>query len=86
MLHRVGLAFIPLLMTTAFSFAQTPLPIPLPFPSYQGTAEDQKACDPPVQRFCRAAIPDQFRVLRCLQDHRDKIGKACQAVLTSYGQ
>jgi hypothetical protein len=86
MLSRVSLASAVLLMTTAFSFAQTPLPIPLPFPSYQGTAEDQKACDPPVQKFCRAAIPDQFRVLRCLQENRDKIGKACQAVLTSYGQ
>jgi hypothetical protein len=86
MLHRGGLAFVALLMTTAFSFAQTPLPIPLPFPSYQGTTEDQKACDPPAQRFCRAAMPDQFRVLRCLQENRDKIGKACQAVLTSYGQ
>jgi hypothetical protein len=86
MLSRVSLASAVLLMTTAFSLAQTPLPIPLPFPSYQGTAEDQKACDPPVQRFCRAAIPDQFRVLRCLQENRDKIGKACQAVLTSYGQ
>jgi len=86
MLYRVGLTLVALLTAPAFSFAQTPLPVPLPFPSYQGTPEDQKACDPPAQRFCRAAMPDQFRVLKCLQDNRDKIGKACQAVLTSYGQ
>jgi hypothetical protein len=86
MLSRGGFAVVALLTATTFSFAQTPAPLPIPFPSYQGTAEDQKACDPPVQKFCRAAIPDQFRVLRCLQENRDKIGKACQAVLTSYGQ
>jgi hypothetical protein len=86
MLSRGGFAVVALLTATTFSFAQTPPPLPIPFPSYQGTAEDQKACDPPVQKFCRAAIPDQFRVLRCLQENRDKIGKACQAVLTSYGQ
>jgi hypothetical protein len=86
MLYRGGFAIVALLTATAFSFAQTPLPVPVPFPSYQGTADDQKACNPPVQKFCRAAIPDQFRILRCLQENRDKIGKACQAVLTSYGQ
>jgi hypothetical protein len=52
----------------------------------QGTPEDQKACNHPVQRFCRSAIPDQFRVLQCLQANRAKIGKACQEVLTRYGQ
>ena len=36
--------------------------------------------------WCRAAMPDQFRVLQCLQANRAKIGKACQAVLTRYGQ
>jgi hypothetical protein len=86
MLYRGGFALVALLTATGFSFAQTPLPVPVPFPSYQGTAEDQKACNPPVQKFCRAAIPDQFRILRCLQENRDKIGRACQAVLTSYGQ
>ena len=86
MLLRVGLALVALLTATAFSWAQTPLPIPMPFPAYQGTQEDQKACGPPAQKYCRAAMPDQFRVLKCLQDHRDKIGQACQAVLTSYGQ
>jgi hypothetical protein len=59
---------------------------PSPFPTYQGTPEDQKACNAPVQRYCREAIPDQFRVLQCLQANREKIGKACQAVLTNYGQ
>ena len=88
MLFRVGFALVALLTTTAPSFAQAPvpIPIPMPFPAYQGTPDDQKACGPPAQKYCRAAMPDQFRVLRCLQENRDKIGNACQAVLTSYGQ
>ena len=59
---------------------------PLPFPGYQGTPHDQKACEPAVFKFCRAAVPDQFRILQCLQTNRPRIGKACQAVLASYGQ
>ncbi len=86
MLYRVGFALAVMLTSTAPTMAQTPLPIPMPFPAYQGTPDDQKACGPPAQRYCRAAMPDQFRVLKCLQENRDKIGHACQAVLTSYGQ
>jgi hypothetical protein len=59
---------------------------PLPFPTYQGTPEDQKACQPAVFKFCQAAVPDQMRILQCLQANRPHIGKACQAVLASYGQ
>ena len=57
-----------------------------PFPSMQGTPEDQKACSPDVNRYCKDAIPDTFRVLSCLQNNRQKISTACQGTLAKYGQ
>jgi hypothetical protein len=62
------------------------MPLPLPFPGYQGTPDDQKACQPAVFKFCQAALPDTFRILQCLQVNRPRIGRACQAVLANYGQ
>jgi hypothetical protein len=60
--------------------------LPLPLPGAQGTPEDRIACEPDVQRHCKAAIPDQLRVLNCLQDNRKRISRACQGVLVKYGQ
>ena len=74
------------LMAAAVPAGALNAPPPSPFPAMQGTPEDQKACNHPAQRFCRSAMPDQFRVLQCLQANRAKIGKACQEVLTRYGQ
>ena len=62
--------------------AQLPLPLPMP----QGTPEDRAACESDVQRHCKAAVPDQLRVLNCLQDNRNRISRSCQAVLVKYGQ
>jgi len=64
------------------SYAQ----LPLPLPNMEGTPEDRAACEPDVKRFCKAAIPDNMKVLSCLQANRQKISKACQGVLTRYGQ
>jgi hypothetical protein len=64
--------------------AHAQLPIPLPLPS--GTPEDRAACEPDVKRHCKAAIPDNMRVLSCLQANRQRISKACQGVLVRYGQ
>jgi hypothetical protein len=66
------------------TIASAQLPLPLPTP--QGTPEDRAACEPDVQRHCKAAVPDQLRVLNCLQDNRKRISKSCQAVLVKYGQ
>jgi hypothetical protein len=80
---------ISLALTVIGSFgahAQLPLPLPLPIPMPTGTPEDRAACEPDVQRYCRAAIPDTFRVLNCLQDNRRQISTACQNVLIKYGQ
>ncbi|MPZ40921.1 MAG: hypothetical protein GEU95_23295 [Rhizobiales bacterium] len=60
--------------------------LPLPLPVAQGTPEDRAACEPDVKRHCKAAVPDQLRVLNCLQDNRKRISRACQGVLVKYGQ
>lgn len=53
---------------------------------FQGTAEEQAACNPDATRFCLDDIPDTFRVLACLQKNRTKLRKACLNVLEAHGQ
>jgi ABC-type transporter MlaC component len=61
--------------------------IPNPFEQmFQGTPQDQAACRPDSNRFCKDAEPDQFRVLACLKENRTKISVACQNVLKRNGQ
>jgi hypothetical protein len=69
---------------TTIAVAQLPLPLPLPM--NQGTPEDRAACEPDVKRYCQAEMPDQLRILGCLQDNRKRISRACQGVLVKYGQ
>jgi hypothetical protein len=66
--------------------AQTPFPLPLPLPQMQGTPEDRAACEPDVHRYCRAALPDTFRILECLKANRAQLSDACRGVLTRYNQ
>lgn len=80
-----------LLSAATGAFAQAPSQAPAPFPSpfqnlFQGTPEEQAACRPDSNRFCREAEPDSFRVLACLQRNRTKISVACRKVLESHGQ
>jgi type II secretory pathway component PulL len=49
------------------------------------TQQDEDACDRDAHRFCKELIPDQLRVLTCLQQNRPKLTKACQVVLQSHG-
>jgi hypothetical protein len=49
------------------------------------TDKDEDACDRDAHRLCKDAIPDQMRVLACLQMNRPKLSKACQGVLQSHG-
>jgi hypothetical protein len=66
--------------------AQLPLPLPLPLPGAGGTPEDRAACESDAIRFCKAAMPDELRVLGCLQDNRRRISPGCHKVLIKYGQ
>jgi type II secretory pathway component PulL len=49
------------------------------------TQKDEDACDRDAHRFCKDLIPDQFRVLTCLQENRTKLSKPCQGVLQTHG-
>jgi hypothetical protein len=82
MFHKIAILLAAVVAGSTIALAQLPLPLPLP----SGTPEDRAACEPDVQRHCRAAVPDQLRVLACLQDNRSRISRACQGVLVKYGQ
>jgi len=88
MRHRLPLALVFIAFAIASALAQVPPPpmLPLPFPDFQGTADEQKACQPAVFKFCQAAVPDTMRILQCLQTNRARIGKPCQDVLAAHGQ
>jgi len=75
MLRSVALA-IALILSTA-AMAQTQVGPP--------SEKDEDACDRDAHRLCKDAIPDQMRVLACLQMNRPKLSKACQGVLQSHG-
>ncbi len=47
--------------------------------------KDDDACDRDAHRFCKDLIPDQMRVLACLQQNRVKLSKACKVVLQTHG-
>jgi hypothetical protein len=52
-----------------------------------GTAQEQKACAKDVSRHCRTVMNESdLVILSCLQQHRAKISKSCDAVLKSHGQ
>ena len=55
-------------------------------PNRSGTPQEQKACAKDVSRYCRAVMNESdLVILSCLQQHRPKISKACDAVLASHG-
>ena len=53
---------------------------------FKGTPQEQAACSPDAARFCSDDIPDNLKVLACLQEHRAKLRKACRKVLEDHGE
>ena len=51
----------------------------------QTPSAEERACRGDAHRFCRDAIPDEFRIASCLQEHRDRLSHACRAVLDGHG-
>jgi len=49
------------------------------------TPQEEKACRRDAHRFCKDAMPDEFRVLSCLQAHRQTISQACRNTLENRG-
>jgi hypothetical protein len=62
----------------------------IPFVVLASTASAQQghdACARDVSRFCRAHMNDGDQVvLACLKEHRARLSKACDKVLTEHGQ
>ena len=46
---------------------------------------EARACRGDAHRFCAKEIGDEFRVASCLQEHRDRLSRACRAVLEGHG-
>jgi hypothetical protein len=68
----------------------TRLLIAFPFVVFASAALAQQghdACARDVSRFCRAyAQQGDMAVLACLKQHRNRLSRGCDAVLTSHGQ
>ena len=47
---------------------------------HRGTMEQQMACTPDVFRLCGAAIPDENRIVACLQANAPQLSAPCRAV------
>jgi hypothetical protein len=55
--------------------------------AHSGTDQDEKACTPDVQRFCRKLMDQgDFTILACLKEDRPRLSAACRNVLVSHGQ
>jgi hypothetical protein len=50
---------------------------------HRGTLEQQMACTPDVFRLCGAAIPDENRIVACLQANTPQLSSPCRAVFES---
>jgi len=80
------IVLIQILSAAAFAANEKQLPGPQPLNPFQGTPEEQAACAPDANNFCKDAIPDTFRVLACLKENRQKIRRVCLKVLEDHGQ
>jgi hypothetical protein len=47
---------------------------------HRGTLEQQMACTPDVFRLCGAEIPDENRIVACLQANTPQLSAQCRAV------
>src|SRR5579863_2912156 len=50
---------------------------------HRGTMQQQMACTPDVFRLCGTAIPDENRIVACLQANTPQLSAGCRAVFES---
>ncbi|CAA2142291.1 cysteine rich repeat-containing protein [Hyphomicrobium sp. ghe19] len=50
--------------------------------AHSGTQEEQDACTPDVFRYCSAQIPNEERIVACLNRHLAKLSPACRSVMS----
>jgi hypothetical protein len=63
------------------------VPVSIGALAHSGTDQEEKACAPDVQRFCRKLMDQgDFTILACLKENRPKLSPACRYVLVSHGQ
>jgi hypothetical protein len=78
-MHKLFLALIALVLLSFLA--------PAGVLAHSGTDQDEKACAPDVQRFCRKLMDqDDLTILMCLKENRPKLSRACRYVLVSHGQ
>ena len=53
---------------------------------HRGSLEQQMACTPDVWRLCSDQIPDENRIVACLQANTPLLSSACRAVFQSNNQ
>jgi hypothetical protein len=75
MMRSVSIFFAVILISGA-ALAQT---------SPQENTPEDRACRGDAHRFCKDDIPDQFKVGSCLQMNKEKLSRACKAVLANHG-
>ena len=68
-------------LTLALMLFVTSIPVALA----QGTPQEQRACTRDAQRLCRQVLGNDGAVQACLQMNRDKLSRACKAMLESHG-
>ncbi|MFT3731977.1 MAG: hypothetical protein QM780_11245 [Hyphomicrobium sp.] len=49
--------------------------------AYSGSADEQQACTSDVFRLCSAYIPNEDRIVACLNKHMAKLSPACRSVM-----
>lgn len=49
--------------------------------AHSGTAEEQAACTPDVLSLCFFEIPNEDRIVACLNRKRDRLSSACRDVI-----
>ncbi|HVZ03996.1 hypothetical protein [Hyphomicrobium sp.] len=49
--------------------------------AHSGTAEEQAACTPDVLSLCLFDIPNEDRIVACLNRKRDQLSPACRKVI-----
>jgi hypothetical protein len=49
--------------------------------AHSGTADEQAACTPDVLSLCFFEIPNEDRIVACLNRKRDRLSPACRAVI-----
>jgi hypothetical protein len=64
-----GIAAIALIAASHVSFA------------HSGTPEEQAACTPDVLTLCLFEIPNEDRIVACLNRHLDQLSPACRNVI-----